>query len=65
MSGKGNLPERKTETLVGDYAQIEVIDEKEKTGNVVRILPGKPADPPCGSQYRPGSGYFRGKRTES
>ena len=38
---KGIFRKEKLKPLVGDYAQIEVIDEKEKTGNVVRILPRK------------------------
>ena len=49
-SGKGNVYEcrakgifrkEKLKPLVGDYAQIEVIDEKEKTGTVVKILQRK------------------------
>ena len=30
---KGIFRKEKLKPLVGDYAQIEVIDEKEKTGN--------------------------------
>ena len=38
---KGIFRKEKLKPLVGDYAQIEVIDEKEKTGNVVKILQRK------------------------
>ena len=38
---KGIFRKEKLKPLVGDYAEIEVIDEKEKTGNVTAILPRK------------------------
>ena len=38
---KGIFRKEKLKPLVGDYVEIEVLDEKEKTGNVVKILPRK------------------------
>ena len=36
---KGIFRKRKIKPLIGDNVQIDVIDEKEKTGNIVEILP--------------------------
>ena len=36
---KGIFRNQKIKPVVGDYVEIRVIDEKEKTGNVVEILP--------------------------
>ena len=38
---KGIFRKEKLKPLVGDYGEIEIIDEKEKTGNLVKILPRK------------------------
>ncbi len=38
---KGIFRKEKLKPLVGDYVEIEVLDEKEKTGNVIKILPRK------------------------
>ena len=38
---KGLFRKEKLKPLVGDYVEIEVLDEKGKTGNVVKILPRK------------------------
>lgn len=36
---KGIFRNKKIKPLVGDFVEIQVIDEKEKTGNIVEILP--------------------------
>lgn len=38
---KGIFRKEKLKPLVGDYVEMEVLDEKEKKGNVVKILPRK------------------------
>lgn len=38
---KGIFRKRKIKPLIGDNVQIDVIDEKAKTGNIVEILPRK------------------------
>ena len=40
---KGAFRQQKLKPLVGDNVQIDIIDEAEKTGNVVEILPRKNA----------------------
>ena len=36
---KGVFRKEKVKPLVGDDVEIEILDEEEKTGNIVRILP--------------------------
>ena len=38
---KGIFRKEKKKPLVGDNVEIEVLDEKEKTGNLIQILPRK------------------------
>ena len=38
---KGIFRKEKQKPLVGDNVEIEVLDEEEKTGNLVQILPRK------------------------
>lgn len=38
---KGIFRKENLKPLVGDYGEIEIIDEKERTGNLVKILPRK------------------------
>ena len=38
---KGIFRKEKIKPLVGDDVLIEVIDEEEKTGNIVKVLPRK------------------------
>lgn len=40
---KGIFRKEKRKPLVGDYVEIEILDEGEKTGNIVQILPRKNA----------------------
>ena len=38
---KGIFRKEKCKPLVGDVVEIEILDEAEKTGNIVKILPRK------------------------
>lgn len=40
---KGIFRKEKQKPLVGDCVEMEILDEEEKTGNIVRILPRKNA----------------------
>ena len=49
---KGAFRREKVKPLVGDNVEIEVLDEKDREGNITKILPRKNeerADPPGGS----------------
>lgn len=62
---KGIFRKEKMKPLVGDYGEIEIIDEKEKTGNLVKILPRKKsADTSCSGKYRSGPGDFCSQGTK-
>ena len=41
FKAKGIFRKEKKKPLVGDNVEIEVLDEKEKTGNLIQILPRK------------------------
>ena len=54
---KGIFRKEKMKPLVGDNVEIEVLDEEEKTGNLIGILPRKKStDPPGSSQCGSGHG---------
>ncbi len=38
---KGIFRKRKIKPLIGDHVEITILDEKEKTGNIIEILPRK------------------------
>ena len=44
-----SLPPAETETAGGDNVQIDIINEDEKDGNVVEILPREKCADPAGS----------------
>ena len=39
MQGKGDFPKEKLKPLVGDYVEIEVLDQEHRTGNIINVLP--------------------------
>ena len=63
---KGIFRKEKIKPLVGDNVEMDVIDEKEKTGNIVRICSEKErAHPSRGSQYRSGAHRVCGDKAKA
>ena len=58
---KGIFRKDHVKPLVGDNVEIDILDEQEKTGNLIKILPRK------NTLIRPGAGYFcsQWSKTES
>ena len=61
---KGVFRKEKIKPLVGDNVEIEILDESEKKGNIVKILPRQNEPPGCG-QYRSGIGSLCNHEAES
>ena len=65
---KGIFRKDHVKPLVGDNVEIDILDEQEKTGNLIKDPAKKEHfDKTGGGEYRPGAGYFcsQWSKTES
>ena len=63
---KGVFRKEKIKPLVGDNVEIEILDESEKKGNIVKILPRQnELIRPAVDQYRSGIGSLCNHEAES